>query len=131
MATYHPGDVVSTRLDGLDVHDPGPPITMTKSDKGVRPHPFIVFETRPDERAIIGVVIRTFEGETSLTRVPRLNVNDYKWYLPVIPAPKESIHDPIPTRPGRQPKPEWVRLIQVMISEDDVRSRFLCSYLFE
>ena len=114
-----------------EINDDNIPITKTKTGK-IGKHPVIILSADATAQTITGVIVQSFNGAANLAATG-LNVDVYKWFLPVIPATKESIHDPIPTRPGSADKPEWVNLKDVVtIAEGKiVRSRFLCSCLFE
>ena len=129
--SYSRGDIVTTRSRRFDVHNPGPPITKTEGGRP-GPHPFIVMATSPKEKSVTGIMLRTYGGATSLAEVSDIDVTLYKWFLPIIPAPKESIHDPIPHPPDLDKGAKWVVLYTAEIPVDEiVRSIFLCSYLFE
>ena len=124
MATtpYSRGDVVFATPP--DINDDKVPITKTKAGS-IDKHPVIVLATDAAAHTIKGVIVQTFNGAANLAATP-LKEDMYKWFLPVVPATKESIHDPIPTRPDSAKKAEWVNLKDVVtIAEGKiVRSRF-------
>lgn len=121
--TYSRGDVVFAIPPATN--DDDIPITKTKTG-GIGKHPVVILSADATAHTITGVIVQSFNGAADLTATG-LDEDMYKWFLPVIPATKESIHDPIPTRPGSAGKPEWVNLKDIVtIAEGKiVRSRFL------
>jgi hypothetical protein len=113
--TYSRGDVVFATP--TEVNDNDVPITTTKDGK-IGKHPIIVLSA--DAKSITGVMLQTFNTGTSLPDT-KLDAALYKWFLPVSPATKEAIHDPIPAQPGSSGKAQWVNLKDVMtILEKDI-----------
>jgi hypothetical protein len=113
--TYSRGQVVFAIPP--ETNDDGVPVTKTKGGK-IGKHPIIVISADATAQTITGVMVQSFNGAADLTDTG-LDATLYKWFLPVSPAEKESIHDPIPTRPGSAGKPEWVNLKDVLTIEED------------
>jgi hypothetical protein len=120
--TYSRGQVVWAIPP--ETNDDAVPVTKTKSGK-IGKHPIIILSADATAQTITGVMLQSFNGAADLT-VTGLDATLYKWFLPVSPATKESIHDPIPAQPGSSGNPQWVNLKDVLtIAEDKiVRSRF-------
>lgn len=128
---YTPGEVVFATPPKLN--DGNLPITKTTNgkpgghaiiivsvDAGVsvtgRSHQYIpsvkILTTVPSF-FLAGYMVTTFSKSTSLANVTLLDATEYKWFLPVSPATKESIHEVAPTSvagPGNTGAAQWVNL---------------------
>jgi len=103
-----------------ETNDDAVPVTKTKSGK-IGKHPVIILSADDTAQTITGVMLQSFNGAADLAATG-LDETLYKWFLPVKPAGKESIHDPIPTQPGSAGKPQWVNLKDVMtITYDKIK----------
>ncbi|EDR13738.1 uncharacterized protein LACBIDRAFT_322882 [Laccaria bicolor S238N-H82] len=117
--TYSRGDVVFA-IPPKNNND-GIPITKTRSGN-IGGHPIIVLSADASAKTIKGVMVQMFDDCLNLTAVTGLDATLHKWFLPVTPATKESIHEPIPTRPGSAGKAEWVNLKDILpIPENKIR----------
>lgn len=102
-----------------ETNDAAVPVTKTKSGK-IGKHPIIILTVDATANTITGVMMQSFNSAADIT-VSGLDASLYKWFLPVSPANKESIHDPIPAPPGGSGKPQWVNLKDILtISEDKI-----------
>ncbi|KAF8497319.1 hypothetical protein JB92DRAFT_2987700 [Gautieria morchelliformis] len=116
--TYSRGEVVFAIPP--ETNDKDIPITKTKSGK-IGKHPVILLSVNAATETVTGVMLQTFNGAADLDAT-HLDATLYKWFLPVDPAKKESIHDPIPARPGSLGKAEWVNLKDVvLIGEENIK----------
>lgn len=100
-------------------------INITKTKGEIGPHPII--STDAAAKNLTGVMVQTF-GNSSRLPETALNPVLYKWFLPVFPAPMESIHNPIPTRKGGSLAAEWVNFKDKLLfaDRDIVCSDFNC-----
>jgi hypothetical protein len=105
-----------------ETNDDAVPVTKTKSGK-IGKHPIIILSADDTAATITGVMLQSFNGVADLAATG-LDVTLYKWFLPVSPAAKESIHDPIPAQPGSSGNAQWVNLKDVMTIADD---KIVCS----
>jgi len=119
------GDVVSAVPP--ETNDSQMPITRTSKGRLPR-HPIIVFSIDKVTKTVKGLMCQSFGNSTSITQTG-LESGLYKWFLPVGPAQKESIHSPVPTRPGSAGKPEWVNLRDLLtIVEDRIVGSLVLSF---
>ena len=115
------GDVVYA--DPGKINDRGFPITKTTKGR-IGKHPIIVLRVDVERDTITGVLVTSFNKSASLAR-SLLPADRYRWFLPVIPATKESIHEPIPTRQNSEGIAEWVNLMdEVTIPKDTIVHSF-------
>lgn len=113
VASLTPGDIVFAVPP--KINDSGIPITKTTGGK-VGKHPVVVFSVDEVAKTITGVLQTTFNNASALDESP-LDSSLYKWFLPVKPAEKESIHDPVDW-PGGSGKPAWINLKDVLTIEE-------------
>jgi len=116
--TYSRGEVVFAIPP--ETNDDAIPVTKTKSGK-IGKHPIIILSVDATAQTITGVMVQSFDSAPDIASTG-LDATLYKWFLPVDPATKESIHEPIPTRPGSAGKAEWVNLKDILtIAEDKIK----------
>ncbi|KAH7911524.1 hypothetical protein BJ138DRAFT_905864 [Hygrophoropsis aurantiaca] len=104
------------------INDAAVPITKTKGGK-IGKHPIIVFAVDAPAKTVQGAMVQSFNNATTLDE-SGLKPEQYFWFLPVTPAVKESIHNPVSARPGTAGKHEWINLKDVLtITEDKVKKQ--------
>ncbi|KAF8497314.1 hypothetical protein JB92DRAFT_2987614 [Gautieria morchelliformis] len=113
--TYSRGEVVFAIPP--ETNDKDIPVTKTKSGK-IGKHPVILLSVNATAKTVTGVMLQTFNGAADL-HATHLDATLYKWFLPVVPAKKESIHEPIPAQPGSSGKAQWVNLKDKVVIADD------------
>jgi hypothetical protein len=110
---YSRGQIVWAQPPKLN--EDGLPVTKTKGGR-ITKHPIVVLSVKagtPDD-TLTGVMVTSFNHATSIITAVE-DVSLHKWFLPVSPAEKESIHDPIPgtglnSNPD-EPSCQWVVLV--------------------